>query len=147
MVRSQSDVPGFQQGQCRQADVVDHRVAAAIQQPGIAVEKVHEQKRAAALVAIGKRVILDDEIQQMRRLGLHARVGGFAKHRLVEDFPSSAPKASPLLAGEEIGGLTPRHQIRLEPRQGCTCLDWCWQRAAALFRRLGQQPLVVALQQ
>jgi len=43
---------GHQQSQRRQPDVVDHWIAAVIQQPGITVEKVHEEKRASALVAI-----------------------------------------------------------------------------------------------
>ena len=57
---------------------------AAAQQAAVAGEKIHEQERARALVAIRKRVVLDDEIQQVRGLGLHSRIGRFAKHGLLQ---------------------------------------------------------------
>ena len=75
---------GDQQGQCGEADVVDHRLAGAVEQAAVAVEKIDKQEGAAAFVAIGKRVVLDDEIQQVRGLGFDTGVSRCAEYALVE---------------------------------------------------------------
>ena len=55
-----------------------------IEQPTVAVQKIHEQKRATPFVAIGKGVIFDHKVQQVGGFGLHARVGRLPEHTLVE---------------------------------------------------------------
>jgi hypothetical protein len=48
------------------------------------MEKVHEQEGCTAFVAVGERMVLYDEVQQMRGLGFRAGLSGFAKHALVQ---------------------------------------------------------------
>lgn len=61
----------------------------------VAVQEVDEEEGAAALVAIGKRVVLDDEVEQVGGLAFDAGIGRFAEHGLalktdVDENPETA---------------------------------------------------------
>jgi hypothetical protein len=55
-----------------------------------------------ALVAIRKRVVLDDEVEQVRGLGLDGRIGGLAEHRLLQ-IAQQGGEGVPALAPEQVG--------------------------------------------
>ena len=107
---------GHQQRQRGQPHVVDDGFALCIEQPPIAVQEIHEQEGAAALVAIGKRVVLDHEVQQMRRLGFDAGIGRLAKHGLVE-IAELGCQAIAALTRKEVGGFATAHQVGLQAGQ------------------------------
>ena len=82
---------GHEQRQCGETDVIDDRLAVT-EQPAIAVEEIHEQERADALVAIAERVILDGEIQEVRGLGFDARVGRYVQNlHILNPDPARPP--------------------------------------------------------
>ena len=87
------------------------------QPAAVAVQEVHEQKGRTALVAVGERVVLHDKVQQMRGLGLHGGVGGLHEHALVQIAQQRVQPIAPV-AGEQVRGLTARHQLGLEAVQG-----------------------------
>ncbi len=64
----------LQQRDCGHGVVVDLQLAVGLQIMLVALQEPDEQKGADALIAIGKRVILDDEIEQVRGLLLNAGV-------------------------------------------------------------------------
>ena len=120
---------GHQQGKRCQSNVVDHRLVVAVHQAAVSRQKVHKQKSTTALVAIGKRVIFDDEIHQVCRLGLHGRVGRLTKHRLVQIAQQGIQTVTPI-AGKQVGGFAALHQINFELHQRCTRLGSRGQSAA-----------------
>ena len=136
---------GDQQRECREADIVDHGLAVA-EQPAVAVQEVDKQERADALVAVGEGVILDDEVEKVRGLRLHRRIGGLAEDALIEIAEQSGQTVL-ALAAEEIAGLAAREQIGLEPCNGGACLVRGRQHASWVAFGLDEQPLVIALQQ
>ena len=107
-----------------QSDIVDHRSAVA-EQPPIAVQEVDEQERADALVTVGKRMVLDDEVQQVRAFRFHARIRGLAQHGLIEIAEQRGETFFPL-AAEQIARLAPPRCIRsafsraMAARASCT---------------------------
>ena len=58
-----------QKRQCCKPRVIDHRLVVIKEQAAVAVQKIHKQKRTAAFVTVGKRVVFHHKIKQ---------VGGFA---------------------------------------------------------------------
>ena len=94
----------------------------------------------------GKWVVLNDKIQQMRGLGLDARIRRLAKCALVE-VPQNGFEPCFLLLPEQSACLAARDQIPLEHRDAGAGLGDGGQQAAGGSFRLGQQPFVVALQQ
>jgi hypothetical protein len=47
------------------------------------VQEPDEEERADTLVAVGERMILDDEVEKVRRLGFDGRVGRLAEDALA----------------------------------------------------------------
>ena len=72
-----------EQRQRRKPHVIDHRFTITEQLP-VAVQKINEQKRADAFVTVAERMILDDEIQQMRGLGFDTGIGRRAEYTLLQ---------------------------------------------------------------
>ena len=95
---------------------IDHRFTVTEQLP-VAVQKIHEQQRPDALVAVAERMILDNEIQQMRRLGFDAGIGRRTEHALFQIPENRRESCVPFLT-EQRAGLTPCDQILLECGNG-----------------------------
>ncbi len=87
------------QGDRRESVVGDPRDSALVIEHAVSGEEVDEQGRDAALVPVRERVILDDEVQQIRGLVLNRRVELDAPESLVErcDYAAQrfAARASP----------------------------------------------------
>ncbi|WP_278666481.1 hypothetical protein [Acidithiobacillus ferriphilus] len=62
-------------------------------------------------------MILDDEVQQVRGLGLNARVGRLAEDGLFQ-IAENGGKGIAALAPEQVRRLAPRRQIGLQPSDG-----------------------------
>jgi hypothetical protein len=105
-----------QEGQCRQAHVVDHRLASPEQSP-VAVEEIDQQEGTNTLVAVGKGMILDDKVEEVGCLGLNGRIGWFSEQALIEIAEQAGKSISPVTA-EQFGCLPARHQVLLEPPDG-----------------------------
>ncbi len=90
-----------QQRNRRERVVVDFQLTVCFQVVLIALQEPDEQKRADTLVAIGERMILDNEIQQMGGLLLNAGIKKFAAKRLY-DIAEDARKAVVLLISEQF---------------------------------------------
>lgn len=106
-----------------------------IHQAIIAMQEIHEQEGTTTLVAIRERMILDDKIQEVRRLTLDGWVGRFAKDALVQ-IAKDAFQSITARPGEEIGSLTTCHQLLLELTK---CLHGHinrWQRSTGMAFRV-----------
>ena len=93
-----------QQRNCRQRVVVNFQFSVSFQVMLIALQKPDKQESADAFIAIRKRMILDDEIQQMCGLLLNAGVKKFSTKRL-QDIAKDARKAVVLLIAEQRRSL------------------------------------------
>src|SRR5690606_29914915 len=98
-----------QQRQRRQAGIVDHWLPGGIEETGVTMQEIHEQKGAAAFVAVSEWVILHDKVEQVGGLGLYRRIGRFAEYRLLQ-IAEDGFEAVRARSREQIGGLATRYQ-------------------------------------
>jgi hypothetical protein len=75
---------GHQQGEYGETDVVDDRYTIVVEQASVTVEEVDKEEGTATLVAVSEWMVLDDEVEQMGRLGFDAGIGRFAENGLVK---------------------------------------------------------------
>ena len=106
----------------------------------------YEQKGADALIAIGKRVILDDKIQDVRRLFLARPLERLAEHGLLD---AGENPFQPLATGmaEERRGLIAGHQCASEIGNGATDLGGIQHTPGGPHAVWRYQPVFVILQQ
>src|SRR5690554_1006201 len=137
----------YQQGQCYQGVVVDQVFHRPCQQGGVTAQIPQEQEGAAALVAVGQRVILDHEVEQVSGTGGHVRVKELITKALLDSRQCRSQAVTPQLA-EQRGGLALGHQGLLELADGLECLVQCQRLHVRLpDADLSQLLLIVALQQ
>lgn len=82
------------------------------------MQEIDEEKSTAALIAVGKRMVLHHEIQQVGGLAFQARVSRLAEYALFQVAQQTRQAIAPLL-GEQLGGFAPLDQIVLKAGQGC----------------------------
>ena len=111
-----------QQRHGREPSVVDLRLAPRIDQAAIAMQEIDEQEGTATLVAVRERMILDDEIQQVRCLALDGGIGRLSEYTLLQ-VAEDAVQAIAAWPGKEIGGLPTRHQLLLEFAKGLQAIS------------------------
>ncbi len=86
---------GHQQGQCHQGVIVDQPFHGPGQQMLIAAQVPEEQKGAAALVAVGQRVVLDHEVQQVRGTGGYVGIEQLVTEALLNCSQGRNPHQAP----------------------------------------------------
>ena len=138
---------GHQQRQRHQGVVVDQPFHRAGQQVLVQAQVAQEQEGAGALVAIGQRMVLDHEIQQMRRPARHVGVEQLLAKALLDGGDTRGQPVAAQLS-EQLGRFALGDQLRLELGDGGQHRVQRQRAHLPLSGALpGQALLVVALQQ